>query len=148
MRTGTHLNTKLQLYQTLKEGILFIIASGIGFAINLGITAFLHEILGVSPGISFAVALVCAYAANYFNNRKWVFSSDAAPLNQVGRFLGVSLVFRVLEYLVFTLLHYVLGIYYLGAVLGSLISFYFIKFFTYKKLVFTRSGDAERPVSG
>lgn len=125
----------------MRQGVLFLIASGIGFLINTGVTVFLHEILGISPGISFAVALACAYGANFVNNRKWVFSSDAAPLPQVGRFLAVSLVFRLAEYLVFVLLHYLLGIHYLAAVLIALFSFYFVKFFVYKEHVFT-SGEA------
>ena len=129
------------LEKTIKQGILFILATGIGFAINIGLTAFLHEILGIPPGIAFAVALACAYAVNFFNNRKWVFASDAAAVPQVARFLSVSLVFRLLEYLVFILLYGTFGMYYLFAVLASLFSFYFLKFFVYKKLVFTSRRD-------
>jgi len=128
----------MDLEQTIRQTVLFGLASGIGFAVNIGITAFLHEALGISPGISFAVALACAYAANFFNNRTWVFNSDAKALPQVGRFLSVSLLFRLAEYLVFLLLHAMLGLHYLIAVLISLFSFYFIKFFVYKKMVFTR----------
>ena len=129
---------KMDLEQTIRQTVLFGLASGIGFAVNIGITAFLHEVLGITPGISFAVALACAYAANFFNNRTWVFNSDAKALPQVARFLSVSLLFRLAEYLVFLLLHAMLGLHYLIAVLISLFSFYFIKFFVYKKLVFTR----------
>jgi len=129
---------KMDLEQTIRQTVLFGLASGIGFAVNIGITAFLHEVLGITPGISFAVALGCAYAANFLNNRTWVFNSDAKALPQVARFLSVSLLFRLAEYLVFLLLHAMLGLHYLIAVLISLFSFYFIKFFVYKKLVFTR----------
>ena len=129
------------LKSTIKQGILFILASGIGFAINVGLTAFLHEILGIPPGIAFAAALACAYAVNFFNNRKWVFASDAATVPQVVRFLSVSLVFRLLEYLVFLILYSTLGMHYLLAVLISLFSFYFLKFFVYKELVFTSKRD-------
>ena len=128
----------MDLEQTIRQTVLFGLASGIGFAVNIGITAFLHEVLGITPKISFAVALACAYAANFFNNRTWVFNSDAKALPQVARFLSVSLLFRLAEYLVFLLLHAMLGLHYLIAVLISLFSFYFIKFFVYKKLVFTR----------
>lgn len=115
---------------------MFVLASGIGFGINVGLTAFLHEVLGVSPEISFGIALACAYGANFFNNRTWVFDSDVEAIPQVGRFLVISLIFRLAEYLVFALLHVVLGIYYLAAVLISLLSFYFAKFFVYKEIVF------------
>jgi len=128
---------KDDIRKILRQGFLFVIASGIGFLINTGVTVFLHEVLGISPGISFAVALACAYAANFFNNRKWVFSSDAAPGPQVVRFLLVSLLFRLAEYLVFFILHYLLGIHYLAAVLIALLSFYLVKFFVYRDLVFT-----------
>ncbi len=127
--------------RTIKQGFLFILATGIGFAINVGLTAFLHEILGIPPGIAFAVALACAYAVNFFNNRKWVFASDAAAVPQVVRFLSVSLGFRLAEYLVFLLLFNILGIHYLFAVLISLSSFYFLKFFVYKEIVFTSKKD-------
>ena len=131
------MEVKGHLKQTIRQAVLFVLASGIGFGINVGLTAFLHEILGISPGISFAVALACAYAVNFFNNRRWVFASDAEAFPQVVKFLSVSLVFRLAEYLVFVLLHIILGLHYLLAVLISLFSFYFIKFFVYKKLVFT-----------
>lgn len=132
---------KTDLEQTIRQTVLFGLASGIGFAINIGITAFLHEVLRISPGISFAVALACAYAVNFFNNRTWVFDSDAEAFTQVVKFLGFSLLFRLMEYLVFLLLHIILGFHYLVAVLISLFSFYFIKFFVYRKLVFTRGRD-------
>ncbi len=135
------MKTKEHLRKTVRQGILFVLASGIGFSINTGVTVFLHEILEISPGISFAVALACSYAANFINNRKWVFSSDDAPLPQVARFLVVSLLFRLAEYLVFTLLHYLLGIHYLAAILISLFGFYFVKFFVYRDLVFTNGKE-------
>lgn len=131
------MKTKEHLSKTVKQGILFVLASGIGFSINTGVTVFLHEILGVSPGISFAVALVCSYVVNFLNNRKWVFASDDSPLPQIARFLAVSLLFRLVEYLVFVLLHYLLGVHYLAAVLIALFSFYVVKFFVYRDLVFT-----------
>jgi putative flippase GtrA len=132
----------LNNYQKLmiRQAVLFIFATGIGFGINIGLTAFLHELLGISPGISFAVALACAYIVNFFNNRKWVFSSDAEVFPQTVRFLAVSLGFRLAEYLVFLLLYGALGLHYLAAVLISLFSFYFLKFFVYKEVVFTSKG--------
>ncbi len=122
---------------TIRQAVLFTFATAIGFGINIGLTAFLHEILGLSPGISFAVALACAYIINFFNNRKWVFTSDAEVFPQTVRFLAVSLGFRLAEYLVFLLLYSALGLHYLAAVLISLLSFYFLKFFVYKEVVFT-----------
>ena len=135
------MNTKEQITKTIRQGILFVIASGIGFLINTGVTVFLHEILGISPGISFAVALASAYVVNFYNQRKWVFSSNSAPLPQVIKFLVVSLLFRMAEYLVFVLLHYVLVVHYLAAVLIALFAFYFVKFFVYRDLVFTRGKE-------
>ncbi|MFH1964256.1 MAG: hypothetical protein ABIJ42_01815 [Acidobacteriota bacterium] len=57
------------------------------------------------------------------------------------KFLSVSLIFRLAEYMVFVLLHIILGMHYLVAVLISLFSFYFVKFFVYKELVFTCKRD-------
>lgn len=133
------MNISTLLKQNFRQASLFLLASVIGLSINVGITAFLHEVLGCSPRFSFAVALVVAYSANFLNNRKWVFSSNVAPGGQVIRFLAISLSFRLLEYLVFLLVHLVFGIYYLAAVLISLASFYLFKFAAYKHLVFTRS---------
>jgi putative flippase GtrA len=130
-----------QQRRTIRQAVLFIIATGIGFGINIGLTAFLHEVLGISPGISFALALACAYVVNFFNNRKWVFASDADTLPQAGRFLAISLCFRLAEYLVFLLLYSALGLHYLAAVLLSLFSFYILKFFVYKEVVFTSKGN-------
>lgn len=129
----------------IRQAVLFILATGIGFGINIGLTAFLHEILGIPPGISFAVALACAYIVNFFNNRKWVFSSDAEVFPQTVRFLAVSLGFRLAEYLVFLLLYITLGLHYLAAVLISLCSFYFLKFFVYREVVFTSRENPAGP---
>lgn len=133
----------LNQYQklTIRQAVLFIFATGIGFGINIGLTAFLHEILGLPPGMSFAVALACAYIINFFNNRKWVFSSNAEVFPQTVKFLAVSLGFRLAEYLVFLLLYGALGLHYLVAVFISLISFYIFKFYVYKEVVFTSKGN-------
>lgn len=115
----------------------FILATGLSVSANLGGTAFLHEVVGLSEEVAFGIMVVLVFFLNFFMMRHYVCcSSDGSLQRQFLFFLLSSLTFRGLEYLSFLLLHSVIGIQYLIAITGILGISFFCKFFFYRSFVF------------
>jgi putative flippase GtrA len=116
----------------------FIGVTAVGFPLNLGITAFVHEVLGGPEEIAFATALVCVFAFNFGACRYVIFRATTGnPRSQLLKYAGMSAVFRLAEYLGFLLVHTVLDVQYLMAAVVVLGTSFFLKFHTYGTFVFT-----------
>jgi putative flippase GtrA len=130
------------------KGLLFRLlrfasAGGASFAINLGGTAFMHELLDVPEEIAFAVALGIAFIVNFLACRYYVFEGRIGDARrQLVEYLLASLFFRGVEYLGFLFLHTTVGISYLVAIFIVLLCSFFAKFAFYGKVVF-RSGEKD-----
>ena len=97
----------------------FVLLGAISFTTNLGITAGLHELAGVSPDVAFAVGLATVFVLNFAAMRWWVFpESGRGVARQLGGFAMMSVIFRSSEFLVFLLLRHVGDTYYLFAAGG------------------------------
>ncbi len=119
-----------------QAAVRFVAATLIAMIFNFGGTWLLHEVWGVGPQKAFAIVLVLVYVVNFTLVRFWVFTSRQNIYKQMMSYVMVSLCFRCSEYLVFTLLYTVLGLYYMLAVFISLFSLYCIKFIVYRFFVF------------
>jgi putative flippase GtrA len=118
----------------------YLINTGLSFAVNLGLTALLHEAMGVREELAYAVALAVVFVMNFLMFRFYVFDGRSdQPGKQVGLFLGTSIVFRLVEYLGFLLVHSVLGVYYLLAIVLVQGSTFVIKYFVYGGWIFKRT---------
>jgi putative flippase GtrA len=117
----------------------FLLLGGLSFSLNLGITATLHEIFGVSPEVSFAVALVAVFCLNFAMMRWWVFRGTRRPiLGQLAGFGGSSLFFRGLEYAGYFALFRYVGFPYLGAALTVIGISFTLKYLVYNFWLFSR----------
>jgi putative flippase GtrA len=115
----------------------FVLLGAISFSVNLSITAGLHELLGVSPDLAFAVGLLTVFAMNFAAMRWWVFpGSDRSLARQLGIFATTSLGFRGAEFLVFLGLRHLAGVYYLVAAAATLLLSMLLKYFVYGSWLF------------
>ena len=119
--------------------VRFFLLGALSFSVNLGITAGLHEIVGVSPEVSFAIALVVAFCMNFALMRWWVFRGTARPiLDQLMGFGVSSLFFRGLEYVGYIVLYRVAGLRYLVAAVAVLATSFTLKYVVYDTWLFSR----------
>jgi len=117
----------------------FVLLGAISFTTNLGITAGLHELAGISPDMSFAVGLVTVFVLNFATMRWWVFPDSGLSLaRQLAGFAMTSVGFRSSEFLVFLLLRHVGGTYYLLAAGVTLCISMVVKYFVYGSWLFAR----------
>ena len=110
--------------------------SGMSALLTLGVPLVLHEFFAVRPDIAVACGLTAAFVMNFFTARSFVFRKKGPVKQQLWRFASVSFAFRSAEYLVFLLLHNLLGLQYMIANVSVLFLSFCLKFFVYKIFVF------------
>lgn len=111
--------------------------SALSFAVNLGLTVFLHEVVRAPAEAAYAAALVVVFVMNFMISRHMVFrAASGDPVRQGVVFLVSALSFRGVEYLLFLLLHTVLGVWYVAAVIGISVPMTLVKFVFHGKVVF------------
>lgn len=136
----------------MRTGLLTLIrfgaAGGATFVINIALTAFLHQGLGVAAEIAFALSLGSILLISFFACRYVIFktASEGNVKSQALWYLVSTLGFRGAEYLAFLLVHTMLGVYYLVAILGILSVSFFAKFFCYHRMVFVTVGGRSASV--
>jgi putative flippase GtrA len=121
--------------------VRYLLLSALSLALTLGVTAGLHEGFGVSPEISFAVALVVVFLTNFAGMRLWVFRGTRRPVViQLMGFGLSSLSFRGLEYCLYLLLYRVVGTPYLAAAFAAIGISFAVKYVVYNSWLFSRRG--------
>ena len=129
---------------TSQRFLRFVGMGSVGFCLNLAITAFVHEVLGASEELAFAVALATVFTFHFLSGRYVIYSAAGGdPRRQLVRYALASGAFRGAEYLGFLGLHTVAGIAYPVAIVAVLGTSFFAKFFFYGRVVFT--GDPTLP---
>ncbi|GAB4376439.1 MAG: hypothetical protein Kow0062_16700 [Acidobacteriota bacterium] len=117
----------------------------VSFAINLAVTAGLHEIAGLAEELAYAVALGVVLVTNFAACRLWVFPDSAGSVVGQGvAFLLSSFGFRGAEYVAFLLVHTLGGVHYLLTILLVTGVSTVVKFLHYRFLVF-RTGRGPLP---
>jgi len=117
----------------------FLLLGAASFTLNISVTSGLHELLGVSPEISFAVGLVAAFLMNFASMRWWVFRGTRRPiLVQLTGFGLSSLCFRGLEYAGYLVLYRLAGLPYLAAAALVLGISTVVKYVVYDFWLFSR----------
>lgn len=110
----------------------------VGFLLNIGITAFAHELLGATEELAFAIALAMVFAFHFLSGRYVIYgASDGDPKRQLLRYALASGGFRGAEYVGFLVLHTAAGLPYLAAAMVVLGASFIVKFFFYGRVVFT-----------
>ncbi len=109
------------------------------FVSTLGLTALFHEVVGIGQQLSFLATLIIVFFLNFLGMRHYVSQTSNKPIGpQFAGFLGTSLVFRGLEFLLFTAL-LKFGLYYLIAVVLVQIAGFVSKFTFYRFRIFNES---------
>lgn len=127
---------------TLDRLIRFGLVGVVIFGVALGLTALLHEALGLSEELAFGITLVVVLVGGFLANRHLVFNASAGDLrHQSVHYALASVVFRGLQYLSFLALHTWLGMAYPLAITIVLWSWFLIKFFYYGARIF-KVGEA------
>jgi putative flippase GtrA len=136
--TGEH--TRLARSLRLLPELLRFIGSGLlVFPVGLGVSALCHEVFGWRAEIAAAAAVGSLLLVNFVLGRAYVFRSSGRIAYQLPRFLGIALVMRGAEYLMFLALFETLHAPYLVAIAASLAMSSLIKFFAYRSWAFPRS---------
>ena len=111
--------------------------TALSFAVNLGLTVGLHEFYGFPEEASYAVALAAVFGMNFLISRHIVFrAASGSPGRQGLLFFLTSIGFRAIEYLLFLLVHSVLGVWYVAAVICIAAPMTLVKFVFHGKVVF------------
>jgi putative flippase GtrA len=130
--------------KTFERLLKFATLGLLGFAVNVGITALTHEVLGAPPEVAFAVALLIVLGLNFISSRYLIFeAATGSAKHQLFRYVLASAGFRVSEYLGFLVIHTLAGVPYLPAALVVLGISFFIKFFFYDRVVFPCHQETE-----
>ena len=115
----------------------FAATGGVAFGLNLSMTVGLHELLGSSEELAFAIALLTVFIFSFFACRYYIFFEARGSIRrQLTLFAASSLGFRCAEYLGFLLLHSMLGVAYVAAVVIILGLSFVTKFVFYRTVVF------------
>lgn len=125
-------------WATVRQFSRYLMVAAVSACVTMGVPFVLHEGLDIAEEIAVAVAFSAAFAINFWMARRLVFRSAASVSGEAVRFLVATAGFRVSEYVVFLLLHTVLGIHYLVALFGILAVFTVLKYVTHRYLVFGR----------
>lgn len=134
----------------LQSFIRYCAVGVFNLALNLGLMAFLHEVLGAPEELAYAVSLITIFVINFFVSRFYVYeAADGGAAGQLGRFLATAVVFRSAEYAAFLALHTGLGVQYLLAAFGIQVTSFLVKFLAFRFFVFVGAparaeGSAER----
>jgi putative flippase GtrA len=123
-----------------RELLRFAVATLISASLTLGLPIVLHEGLAVEQRRAVAIALVIAFIVNFLTTRYFVFRSGGKARDELWRFLGVSLAFRLAEYGLFLLL-FSLGLaYYIAQFIVLALSFV-LKFIVQRRFVYRQPGS-------
>ena len=111
----------------------YLLTGAAGLALSLGVTALMHEAAGLSPELSFAVALAVVFAFHFAANAFFVFRSGAGARIFL-RYVGAALAFRALDFLLFAGIVELAPLYAAAALAVGISNT--IKFLVYRRFVF------------
>ena len=124
--------------QTLDRFARFITVSAVAFPLNLAVTVFVHEVLGASEELAFAVALAVVFLFSFAACRYVIYRATSGdPRRQLLKYAMFSAVFRLSQYLAFFLVRSVFDTQYLLTAILVLGASFLFKFRVYGDMVFT-----------
>jgi len=124
----------------------FLAATALLFATNLGLTVLLHELLGLSERLAFAIALATAFGLGFLLMRHFIYRAASGSLTrQFLLYAPSAAAFRGAEYLTFLLLSTFTSLDYRLLVVLVLGTTFISKFFYYGAAVFRSApvGDSD-----
>lgn len=116
-----------------------LLASGMSFGLNIGLTFCLVEGLSLNKPLAYGITLIMVFGINFAVLRLWVYrdrSDDIAMASQLKRCAIVSVTSRIVEWTIFTFLVEVIAIPYILAITLVQIVIFSLKFLIYDRWVF------------
>jgi putative flippase GtrA len=107
------------------------------FPLGLAVSAFCHEVLAWPVQYAGFAAIAVLFFANFLAARAFVFRSTGVAGPEFARFMGIAVVMRAIEYLLFLALLRLGHFAYMFAMVGALVTSSASKFFIYRRWVFT-----------
>ena len=114
------------------ELLRFGVATGLSASVSLGLPVALHELLHVEQKVAVAISQVTVLLMNFVTLRLFVFRGNGSVRGDLLRYFGSAAVFRGIEYLSFLALFELAGLFYLTALIVTLIVSTMIKFVWYR----------------
>lgn len=118
------------------ETFRYIAATGLSACLSLLLPILLHEIIGLSEKIAVGSALLVTMLINFVMLRTYVFRSSGPANRQVMGFFATSGLFRLGEYGLFLFLIRFFDLYYMAALLISLIISFCCKYMVQRFFIF------------
>lgn len=122
---------------SLSEFTRYTTLGAASFAINLGLAAAFHEIFSVVEWLAVAMSLAIVFVINFVVAKLAVFSSRGRWERELPRFLVTAVLSRLFEYALFLVFFSLISMNYLIAIVISQIISFVLKFFVYKRFVFS-----------
>jgi len=119
---------------TAGQILRFGMATGLSAIVSLGLPVILHELLHVEQKIAVAISQATVLLMNFLTLRLFVFRGNGSVRGDLMRYFGSAAVFRGLEYLSFLALFELAGLFYLTALVITLVTSTLIKFVWYRFL--------------
>ena len=118
--------------ETAGQMLRFGLSSGLSASVSLGLPVVLHELLHVEQKVAVAISQVTVLLMNFVTLRLFVFRGNGSVRGDLLRYFGSAAVFRGIEYLSFLALFELAGLFYLTALIITLIVSTMIKFVWYR----------------
>jgi len=126
-----------QSMPSMLEFTRYTVLGGASFIINLGLAAIFHEILSLAEWLAVAMSLTFVFMINFVAAKFAVFRSRGSWKRELPGFLLSSMLSRVFEYALFLILFSIVSMNYLFAIMISQVVSFVLKFFVYKRYVFS-----------
>ena len=120
--------------ESVVQMLRFGIATGISAVVSVGFPVVLHELLHVEEKLAVGISQVSVLVLNFLTLRVFVFRANGGGQRVMFRYLASSLAFRGLEYLSFLMLFELADLFYLTALVITLVAWTGIKFLWYRSL--------------
>ena len=124
---------------TVGQLIRYGVSSGASAAVSLGLPVLLHEAFGVEQKLAVAISQASVLLLNFLMIRLFVFRSKSTAKRDLAYYVGSSIAFRGLEYLLFLALFELASLHYFLALLLTLGASTVVKFGWYRFLFHGRT---------
>ena len=132
---GTSSSRREFASQVLRFGL----ATALSAIVSLGLPVALHELLSVEQKIAVAISQVSVLLLNFVTVRMFVFRSQGSVRGDMARYMGSALAFRAIEYSCFLVLFELAGLFYVTALVITLVASTLIKFLWYRFIFSART---------
>lgn len=99
----------------LQKALRYLVAGGTALLVHLAVLTVLVEYFGWSELVSTSIGFICATPVNFHLQRTWVFKSNGNYFSEFTKYSLVTVSTFLLNGLIFSLLHSLLGVQYVVA---------------------------------